>query len=62
MVGSVRELVERISRQCSRTPQLFVTGGAAPQVVHHLAVAGSPARHVPHLVLSAIRIVAEHLR
>lgn len=61
-VGSIRELIERISRQCSQTPQLFVTGGAAPQVQQHLALAGAPARHVPHLVLSAIRIVAEQLR
>jgi type III pantothenate kinase len=62
IVGAVGELVERIAGQCSQSPQLFVTGGAAPHVVQRLAVAGSPARHVPHLVLSAIRIVAEQLR
>lgn len=62
LVGAVGELVERIASQCPQTPQLFVTGGAAPQVVQHLAVAGEPARHVPHMVLSAIRLVAEQLR
>ena len=62
MVGAISELIERISRECPQAPQLFVTGGAAPHIVNHLAVAGAPARHVPHLVLSAIRLVAEQLR
>ncbi len=62
MVGAIGELIERIGRECPRTPHLFVTGGAAPQIVQHLAVAGEPARHVPHMVLSAIRLAAEQLR
>jgi type III pantothenate kinase len=62
MVGALGELIERIGRECPSAPRLFVTGGAAPQIVHHLAVAGEPARHVPHMVLSAIRLVAEQVR
>jgi hypothetical protein len=41
---------------------LFVTGGAAAHIVKHLGVAGVPARHVPTMVLSAIRLVGEQLR
>lgn len=61
LVGAIGELIERIGSECPRAPQLFVTGGAAPQIVHQLAVAGEPARHVPHMVLSAIRLAAEQL-
>ena len=61
-VGAIGELIERISRQCQRAPQLFVTGGAASHIVKHLGVAGVPARHVPNMVLSAIRLVGEQLR
>ena len=61
-VGAIGELIEQISRQCQGAPQLFVTGGAALQIVKHLGVAGVPARHVPHMVLSAIRLVGEQLR
>lgn len=62
VVGAIRELVAQLADQCPQAPQLFVTGGAAPQVVRHLALSGEPARHLPHLVLSAIRLVAEQLR
>jgi type III pantothenate kinase len=62
MVGSIGELIERISRQCQPAPQLFVTGGAAEDIVKHLSVAGVPARHVRHMVLSAIQLVGEHLQ
>jgi len=62
MVGAVRELIERISRECQSAPQLFVTGGAAEHVVKHLSATGVPVRHVPHMVLSAIRLVGEQLR
>ena len=60
-VGTINELIQRISQSCQTAPQLFVTGGASAQIVKHLRVAGSPARHVPHLILSAIRLVAEKL-
>jgi len=60
-VGAIGELIERISRQCQQSPQLFVTGGAASHIVKHLSVAGVPARHVPTMVLSAIRLVGEQL-
>ncbi len=61
-VGAVGELIERISRQCQSAPLLLVTGGAAPHVVKHLSARGVPARHVPHMVLSAIRLVGDQLR
>lgn len=60
-VGAINKVVEQISSQCGQTPQLFATGGAAPNVVKHLTVAGVSARHVPHMVLSAIRLVGEQL-
>jgi type III pantothenate kinase len=62
MVGAIGELIERIGSECPQVPHLFVTGGAAPQVVQHLSIAGESARYVPHLVLSAIRLAAEQLR
>jgi type III pantothenate kinase len=61
-VGATSELIARISRQCQPAPQLFVTGGAAEDIVKHLSVAGVPARHVRHMVLSAIQLVGEHLQ
>jgi len=62
LVGAVCELIERISSEYQPAPQLFVTGGAAGHVVGHLSATGVPARHVPHMVLSAIRLVGEQLR
>jgi type III pantothenate kinase len=56
-VGAIRELVARLSAGFAGTPELFLTGGASPQVAELLG-ADQPARHVPHLVLSGIALVA----
>ncbi len=61
LVGAVRALVDRMSRECSETPQLFLTGGEATRIVTHLADDVQPPRHIPHLVLSGIALVAEKL-
>lgn len=61
-VGAVREIAARLADECQTPPHLFVTGGAAHQVVEQLGLAELPPRHVPHMVLSGIRIVAEQLR
>jgi type III pantothenate kinase len=58
-LGAVRDLVERIAAACDRTPELFLTGGGSQQYAPLIAVGGRPARHVPHLVLAGIRVVAE---
>ena len=36
-------------------------GGAAPGFAALVALGDRPARHVPHLVLSGIRLTADHL-
>jgi len=61
MVGAVRELVDRMSRKCTQTPQLFITGGGAPLLVAHLSVDKEPPRHSPHLVLAGIVLAANNL-
>lgn len=59
MIGAVRELIERMSRGCERTPQLMLTGGGAKHLVEHLAGPTQAPRHIPNLVLSGIALVAE---
>lgn len=59
IVGAVRELVARMSDESSATPQLFLTGGGATQLVTHLQDDRQPVRHIPNLVLSGIALVAE---
>ena len=61
LVGAVRELVDRITRESAKVPQLFVTGGEASRLVAHLQSENQPPRHLPSLVLSGIAIVAEEL-
>jgi type III pantothenate kinase len=53
-VGAIRELVARLSVNLP-SPQLFLTGGAAPSVVSYLSAPdGSCPLYVPHLTLSGI--------
>ncbi len=61
LVGAVRELVDRITRESTKVPQLFVTGGEAARLVAQLESESQPPRHLPNLVLSGIAIVAEEL-
>jgi type III pantothenate kinase len=50
-VGAIRQLIERLGETASRTPQVFITGGAGPAVAKLL---GRETRHVPNLTLSGI--------
>jgi type III pantothenate kinase len=52
-IGAIRELVQRMAADLPTTPQLFLTGGAAPGVAELL---GPEARYVPHLVLGGIAL------
>ena len=57
-VGAIRELVAQLSAGLAEPPEIFLTGGASPQVAGLLGV-GQPVRHIPHLVLSGIALVAD---
>ena len=62
MVGAVHELVDRIAHQCKEPPQVFLTGGEASRLVAPLTTnQQDPPRHIPHLVLSGIAVVAKEL-
>ena len=54
-VGMIRQLIEVQGDGTNPGPQIFVTGGAGPAVAGLL---GLTARHVPHLTLSGIALVA----
>ena len=54
-VGAIRQLVERMGEGSKQTPQVILTGGAAPVVAELL---GESALHVPQLTLSGIAISA----
>ena len=54
-VGTIRELVGRISQHLPGPPQLFLTGGAGPAVASLL---GAETQHVPHLTLAGIAVAA----
>jgi type III pantothenate kinase len=56
-VGAIRELLAQMSAGLAHPPDVFLTGGAAPQIAELLG-ADRPVRHVPHLVLSGIALVA----
>jgi type III pantothenate kinase len=60
-LGAIRELVGRIAGECATTPQLFLTGGGSEDFAPLVMLDEAPARHVPHLVLSGIRVVADDL-
>ncbi len=55
-VGGIRQLIERLAVEAGSTPQVFLSGGASPTVATLL---GCPARHVAHLTLGSIALVAE---
>ncbi len=57
-VGSVREIVARLSAKLDPPPEVIVTGGDLRQLAKHL---GSDARYVPNLVLAGIAIAARKL-
>ncbi|MBN1853449.1 MAG: type III pantothenate kinase [Pirellulales bacterium] len=56
-IGGIRELIARYSAQLEQVPELFLTGGAAPQVADLFAHAGQPVCYMPNLVLSGIAVV-----
>ena len=57
-VGSVREIVARLSAKLDPPPEVIVTGGDLRQLAKHL---GSEARYVANLVLAGIAIAARKL-
>jgi type III pantothenate kinase len=60
-VGAIRELVARYSIE-EPSPQVFLTGGAAPSVAELLVDrCGEPATYVAHLTLGGIALVAESI-
>lgn len=59
--GAVRELVRRTAEPFAGQVELYLTGGGAPGYAAVLEHHGRPLRHISHLVLSGIRIVAEEL-
>jgi type III pantothenate kinase len=56
-VGAIRELIAQLSAGVAEPPEVFLTGGASPQVAQMLG-ADRQVRHVPNLVLSGIALVA----
>jgi type III pantothenate kinase len=59
--GAVRELVRRIAAGLTAAPDLFLTGGGSTGYAELVDLDGRKFRHVPHLVLSGVRLVAEEL-
>jgi type III pantothenate kinase len=59
-VGAARQIIERMAAACSDAPDVFLTGGAAEPLAEHVGLGDRRARFVPHLVLSGIRLTAEH--
>jgi type III pantothenate kinase len=57
-VGALRELIRGISADLLGPPELFVTGGDAAKLAERLE---PRARLVPHLVISGVALVAQHL-
>jgi len=61
VIGSVRELVTRMSQGCQPQPHVYVTGGDAALLVEYLQSDELSVRHLPNLVLSGIAFVVEDL-
>ncbi len=60
-VGAVRELIDRQSDRLTESPQIYLTGGAAPSVARLLGSPDRTVRYVPNLVLSGIALANESL-
>jgi len=60
-IGAVRELSRQLALGCPGEPQLFLTGGGAEGVAPYIGLEDQPARYLPHLVLSGIRLAADRL-
>jgi type III pantothenate kinase len=60
-LGAIRELTARFALGSAEPPELFLTGGGAKHFTALLSCGDGPVRHVPHLVLSGIRLVADGL-
>lgn len=60
-IGAVRELASQFAQGCSGEPQLFLTGGGAEGLAPYIGLEDQPARYLPHLVLSGIRLAADRL-
>jgi type III pantothenate kinase len=58
-VGAARQLIEQMAATCTSAPEVFLTGGAARGMASHVGLGEHPARHLPQLVLSGIRLAAE---
>jgi pantothenate kinase type III len=59
-LGAVRELAARMAATLPTAPEVYLTGGASTAFAADMARGEWAARHVPHLVLSGIRLaVAE---
>ncbi|MBA3484124.1 MAG: type III pantothenate kinase [Pirellulales bacterium] len=58
-IGAARQLIERMAATCTLTPEVFLTGGAARGLAAHVGLGDRPARHLPQLVLSGIRLAAD---
>jgi type III pantothenate kinase len=55
-VGAVTQLVSQLSIDLATSPDVFITGGAAPIVIDALSK-NVPIRYEPHLVLSGIALL-----
>ncbi|TWT88422.1 Type III pantothenate kinase [Pseudobythopirellula maris] len=60
-VGAIRELIARQRDRLTVTPQVFLTGGAAPSVARLIGGPDYVVRHAPHLALSGAAAAAESL-
>jgi type III pantothenate kinase len=58
-VGAARQLIERMAEVCNAPPEVFITGGASRGVAPLVGWQDRPARYMPRLVLSGIRLAAE---
>lgn len=58
-VGAVREVIARQRDRLTKPPRGFLTGGASPAFAKLLATPDYTVRHVPHLTLSGVALLAE---
>ena len=60
-VGAARQLIQQMAATCDAAPEVFLTGGAARGLAPHVGLEDQPARYLPNLVLSGIRLTADRL-